>query len=30
MGDLPFTGYFDFERTTGDSILHDPKMFGIS
>ena len=30
MGDLPFTVYFDFERTTGDSILHGPKMFVIS
>ena len=26
MGDLPFRVNFDFE-TTGDSILHDPKMF---
>ena len=30
MGYLPFTVYFDFETTTGDSILHDPKMFVIS
>ena len=30
MGDLPFTVYFDFEATTGDSILHDSKMFVIS
>ena len=30
MGDLPFTVYFDFETTTGDSILHDPKIFVIS
>ena len=30
MGDLPFTVYFNFETTTGDSILHDPKMFVIS
>ena len=28
--DLAFTGYFDFETTTGDSILHDSKMFVIS
>ena len=30
MGDLPFTIYFGFEATTGDSILHDPKMFVMS
>ena len=30
MGDLPFTVYFNFETTTGYSILHDPKMFVIS
>ena len=30
MGDLPFTVYFDFETTTSDSILHDPKIFVIS
>ena len=30
MGDLPFTAYFDFETTTGDSVLNDPKMFVIS
>ena len=28
--DLPFTVYFDFEITTGGSILHDSKMFVIS
>ena len=30
MGYLPFNVYFDFETTTGDSVLHYPKMFGIS
>ena len=30
MGDLPFTIYFEFEKTTGDSILHDSKRFVIS
>ena len=30
IGDLPFVVYFDFETTTGDSILHDSKMFVIS
>ena len=30
MGDLLFTAYFDFETTTGDSVLNDPKMFVIS
>lgn len=30
MGDLRFTVYFDFKTTTGDSILHDPKMFVMS
>lgn len=30
MGDLPFNVYFDFETTTGDSVLHYPKMFGLS
>ena len=30
MGDLPFTIYFDFEATTGGSILYDPKIFVIS
>ena len=29
-GDLPFTVYFDFETTTGDSIPRNPKMFVIS
>ena len=27
---MPFTVYFDFETTIGDSILHNPKMFAIS
>ena len=27
---MPFTVYFDFETTTGDSIPHDPKMFVIN
>ena len=30
MGDLPFTVYFDFETTTGDSVLFDKKMYVIS
>ena len=30
MGDLPFTVYFDFETTTGDDIMNNPKMFVIS
>ena len=30
MGDLPLTVYFDFETITGDSTLHDPKMFLIN
>ena len=30
MGDLPFTVYFDFETTTGDSVLLDKKMYVIS
>ena len=29
MGDLLFFVYFDFETATGDSILHNPKMFVI-
>lgn len=27
LGDLPFTVYFDFERTTGDAVYFDPKMY---
>ena len=30
MGDFPFVVFFDFETTTGDSILHDSKMFVIN
>ena len=30
MGDLPFTVYFGFESTTGDSVLHDKKMYVMS
>ena len=30
MGDFPFTVYFHFETTTGDSVVNDPKLFGIS
>ena len=30
MGDLPFTVYFDFETTTGDSVTNDKKMYVIS
>ena len=30
MGDLPFIVYFDFEMTTGDSVLHDQKIYFIS
>ena len=30
LEDVPFTVYFDFETTKGDSIFHDPKMFVIS
>ena len=30
MGDLPFTVYFDFETTTGDSVLLDKKNYVIS
>ena len=30
MGDLPFTAYFDFETTIGDTVVNDPKMFVIS
>ena len=27
LGDIPFTIYFDFETTTGDSVFFDPKIF---
>ena len=30
LGDVPFTVYFDFEITTGDSVFFDPKMFIVS
>ena len=30
LGDPLFTVYFDFERTTGDTVFLDPKMFVVS
>ena len=30
LGDVPFTVYFDFETTTGNSAFSDPKMYVIS
>ena len=30
LGDAPFTVYFDFETTTGDSVFFEPKMFVVS
>ena len=30
LGDVPFTVYFDFETTTGNSPFSDPKMYVIS
>ena len=30
MGNLPLTVYFDFETTTGDSVINDKKLFLIS
>ena len=30
MGDLSFTVYFDFETTTGDSVLLDKIMYVLS
>ena len=30
LGNLPFTVYFDFETTTGDAVIFDPKMYVIS
>ena len=30
LGNVPFTIYFDFEKTTGDAVIFDPKMFVIS
>ena len=30
MGDFPFTVYFDFETTTGDSVIDGKRMFVIS
>ena len=29
LGDLPFTVYFDFEITTGDTVFFHPKMFVV-
>ena len=30
LGDVPFTVYIDFEKTTGDIVFFDPKMFIVS
>ena len=31
LGDIPFTVYFDFETTIGDSVFFfEPKMFVVS
>ena len=30
LGDIPFTVYFDFEKTTGNTAFSDPKMFVVS
>ena len=30
LGDAPFTVYFDFETTTGNSAFSDPKKYVIS
>ena len=30
LGDVPFTAYFNFETTTGNSAFFDPKMFFMS
>ena len=30
LGDVPFTVYFDFETTTGDTGFFDPEMFVVS
>ena len=30
LGDMPFTVYFDFETTTGNSAFSEPKMYVIS
>ena len=30
LGDAPFTVYFDFVTTTGDSVFFEPKMFVVS
>ena len=30
LGDIPFTVYFDFETTTGDSVFFARKMFVVS
>lgn len=30
LGDVPFTVYFDFKTTTGDTLFLDPKMFAVS
>ena len=30
LGNVPFTVYFDFETTTGDAVIFDPKMYVIS
>ena len=30
LADVPFTVYFDFETTTGNTLFLDPKMFVVS
>ena len=30
MSDVPFTVYFDFEKTTGNAVFFDPKMYVLS
>ena len=30
LGDVPFTVYFNFETTTGDTVFSDTKMFVMS
>ena len=30
MGDVPLTVYFDFEKTTGNAVFIDPKMYVVS
>ena len=30
LSEVPFTVYFEFERTTGDSVFFNPKMYVVS